>query len=149
MAQNKKNSKKKAPNWNSKGVEPAKEKEFEMFLMIFKPAEAKDIITALKERGLSGLDVWEAMGVFSLEAKVGDCVDFEEIDIKETFVNASDLSFIKNRDIHSIFSFCATERQIEALKPYIKEITDIFGGFACSDSDDFQPFVAVDSKTDA
>lgn len=149
MAQNKKNSKKKAPKWNGKGVEPAKEKEFDMFLMISKQAEAKDVIAALKERGLSGLDVWEAMGVFSLEAKVDDSVDFEEIDIKETFVDASDLAFIKNRDIHSIFSFRATNRQIEALKPYFKEITDIFGGFVCSDSDDFQPMVDVNEKTEA
>lgn len=144
MANNKKNNKKKAPKWNSKKAnEAVKAKEYDMFLMLSKEAGANDVITALKERGMSGLDVWESMGVFNLEAKEGDGVDFEEIDITETFVDSSDLAFIKNRDIHTIYSFRATEAQIEGLKPYIKEITDIFGGFACSDSDDFQPMVEV------
>lgn len=145
MAQNKKNNKKKSPKWNgaSKGQEVVKAKEYDMFLMLSKEVGANEVIAALKERGMSGLDVWEAMGVFSLEPREGDSVDFEEIDIKETFVDSSDLAFLKNRQIHSIFGFRATENQIEALKPYIKEMTEIFGGFACSDSDDFQPVVEV------
>lgn len=143
MAQKKKNNKKKAPKWNGTGQETVLAKELDMFLMLTKEVGATEVIDALKERGMSGLDVWEAMGVFSLEAKEGDSVDFEEIDIKETFVDGSDLSFIKNREIHSIFGFRATESQIEQLKPYFKEITEIFGGFACSDSDDFQPMVEV------
>jgi len=143
MANNKKNNKKKAPKWNNSKAETVKAKEFDMFLMICKEAGANDVIAALKERGMSGLDVWESMGVFNLEAKEGDGVDFEEIDITETFVDASDLAFIKNREIHTIYSFRATESQIEGLKPYLKEITEIFGGFACSDSDDFQPMVEL------
>ena len=145
MAQNKKNNKKKAPKWDGtgKGQEAVQEKESDMFLMLSKEVGANEVIAALKERGMSGLDVWEAMGVFSLEAKEGYSVDFEEIDIKETFVDASDLAFIKNREIHSIFGFRATENQIEVLKPYFKVMTEIFGGFACSDSDDFQPMVEV------
>ena len=83
------------------------------------------------------------MNVFNIEVREGDGIDFEAIDIQDTFVDSSDLSFIKNREIHTIFSFSATENQIEALKPYMKEITDLFGGFACSDSEDFQPIVEV------
>lgn len=142
MAQNKKNTKKKAPKWNN-AAEPVKEKEYEMFLMLSKQVEAKDVIAALKERGLAGLDVWEAMGVFSLDVKEGESVEFAELDVAETFVDHSDLAFLKNREIHSVFSFSATERQIEALKPYFKAITELFGGFACSDSDDFQPMVEL------
>ena len=137
-------NKKKAPKWNGKKVsEPVKAKEYDMFLMLGQEAGANDVISALKERGMSGLDVWESMGVFNLEAKEGEGVDFEEIDINETFVDPSDLAFIKNRNIHTIYSFRATEAQIEELKPYFKEITEIFGGFACSDSDDFQPMVEL------
>ena len=145
MAQNKKNNKKKTPKWNSnqKGQDIVKAKEFEMFLMLVKEVDAKNIIDALKEKGLAGLDVWESMNVFNIEVREGDGIDFEAIDIQDTFVDSSDLSFIKNREIHTIFSFSATENQIEALKPYMKEITDLFGGFACSDSEDFQPIVEV------
>ena len=145
MAQNKKNNKKKTPKWNSnqKGQDIVKAKEFEMFLMLVKEVDAKNIIDALKEKGLAGLDVWESMNVFNIEVREGDGIDFEAIDIQDTFVDSSDLSFIKNREIHTIFSFSATENQIEALKPYMKEITDLFGGFACSDSEDFQPMVEV------
>ena len=145
MAQNKKNNKKKTPKWNSnqKGQDIVKAKEVEMFLMLVKEVDAKNIIDALKEKGLAGLDVWESMNVFNIEVREGDGIDFEAIDIQDTFVDSSDLSFIKNREIHTIFSFSATENQIEALKPYMKEITDLFGGFACSDSEDFQPMVEV------
>ena len=145
MAQNKKNNKKKTPKWNSnqKGQDIVKAKEFEMFLMLVKEVDAKNIIDTLKEKGLAGLDVWESMNVFNIEVREGDGIDFEAIDIQDTFVDSSDLSFIKNREIHTIFSFSATENQIEALKPYMKEITDLFGGFACSDSEDFQPMVEV------
>lgn len=140
MASNKKNQK-KVPKWNTKKTEVVKEKEFDFFLMLEKEATANDVIAALKERNLTGLDVWEAMGVFNIEAKAGDEVDFEEIDIQETFVNTSDLAYIKNRNIHTIFAFRATESQLELLKPYLKEMTEIFGGFACSDSDDFLPTI--------
>lgn len=145
MAQNKKNNKKKAPKWNGDNAQgvAVKEKETEMFLMLVEKVEAKDVIAAMKERGMSGLDVWEAMGVFSLDTKENESVDFAELNIAETFVDSSDLSFIKNRKIQSIFSFAATEKQMEVLKPYFKVITEIFGGFVCTDSDDFQPVVEL------
>ena len=123
--------------------EVAKERAYDFYLMLEQKVGANEIINALKEQGLAGLDVWESMGVFNIEAKAGNEVDFEEIDIEETFVNASDLSFIKNRKIQSIFAFQATEAQVESLKLYFKHMTEIFGGFVCSDSDDFQPMVEL------
>lgn len=136
MATNKKKSKKKTMK-----PEVAKERAYDFYLMLEQKVGANEVINALKERGLSGLDVWESMGVFNIEAQAGCDVDFEEINIEETFVNASDLSFIKNRKIQSIFAFQATDAKVELLKPYFKHMTEIFGGFVCSDSDDFQPMV--------
>ena len=144
MAQNKKNNKNKAPKWNNTAKETVqKEKEYEMFLMLVEKVDAKGLYDALLEKGLEGLDVWSQMGVFSIELRENDCVDFEELIVKESFVDNSDLAFIKNRKIESVFSFRATENQMERLKPYFKEMVEIFGGFVCSDSDDFQPMVEL------
>lgn len=144
MAQNKKNNKNKAPKWNNTAKETVqKEKEYEMFLMLVEKVDAKGLYDALLEKGLEGLDVWSQMGVFSIELRENDCVDFEELIVKESFVDNSDLAFIKNRKIESVFSFRATEDQMERLKPYFKEMVEIFGGFVCSDSDDFQPMVEL------
>lgn len=144
MAQNKKSNKKKAPKWNGNNAAAlVKEKEIEMFLMLTQKVEAKDVIAAMKEKGMSGLDVWESMGVFSLDTKADESVDFAELNIAETFVDSSDLSFLKNRNIQSIFSFAATEQQLGVLKSYFQVIVEIFGGFVCTDSDDFQPMVEL------
>lgn len=144
MAQNKKNNKKKEPKWkDAKKNQQPEAKKNDMFLMLSQKVEAKDIIAVLKEKGMAGLDLWEAMGVFSVETGIDDAIDFEPIDIAETFVDPSDLAFIKNRKINTIFSFIATDVQIEALKPYLKEMKDCFGGFACGDSDDFHPIIEL------
>lgn len=143
MAQNKKNNKNNKSSKKKVTKDVVTEKVFDMYVMLSKEVSATNIIDALKERGLTGLDVWEAMGVFSLEASEGNAVEFEEVDREETFVDPSDLSFMKNRQIQSVYAFRATEAQMAGLLPYFKAMTEVFGGFVCSDSEDFQPILAL------
>mgnify|MGYP003297774666 CR=1 FL=1 len=143
MAPNKKN-KKKAPNWNTGKVAVAKPKEYEYFLMLEKEADVTTVIDALKEKQMPGLDVWPSMGVFLIELSGNNNqVEFEQLNIEETFAHPSDHAFVRNRNIHTVYNFIATEEQIEQLKPYFKEIVALFGGFACMDSEDFQPTVEL------
>ena len=141
MAQDKK-AKKKFSASKRREFE-SKPKKSEYFLMLEQKTDASKIVTSLREKEYTGLDLWESMGVFAIETKQDSTVDFEEISVEETFTDPSDHAFIKNRNIQSVYSFEATDEEVAKLKAYFKEMIAIFGGFVCSDSEDFQPMLAL------
>lgn len=112
--------------------------ELELLYMSTSELDAKAVVEYFKAESNIVIDLWEAMNVFEIELPNKVTVDFEPVDIN--FKNTSDAAFVKNRNIKSIFSFYIEEQDFEVLKPYMESLVSKFGGFVCSDTEDFQPF---------
>ena len=112
--------------------------ELELLYMSTSEITAKDVADFLKAESNIIVDLWEAMNIFEIELPNKATVDFEPVEMN--FKNTSDTAFVKNREIKAIFSFYIEEEEFEQLKPYMEKLISKFGGFVCSDSEDFQPF---------
>ena len=123
-----------------KKVEVAKEKAVFLDLFYMTPSEmtVKEMADFLKESGEVMVDFWEEMEVFEVGKSGLEPVTFEKSRVK--FEHPSDLAFIKNRGIQSIFVVTAEEKAFEQLKDCMGKLVEQFGGFICSDSEDFKPF---------
>lgn len=122
---------------NNKGTKIIK-KYLELFYMTPQIVSAKDISLILKEVEHTQIELWEDMNVLELILSNGNSIDIEPI--KTDFKNPSDMAFVKNRDIKTIFAVTVCEDDIEEVKDYFKVIKDKIDGFLCSDSEDFKPF---------
>ncbi len=113
-------------------------------LLFMTPSEvnAKEIAALLQESGLS-TQLWEEMNVLEIELPNGNSVDFESID--PNFKDPSDASFIKNRNIKTIFAIIICEEDIKAVTPYFEQLVEKHSGFVCGDSADFQPVLSGSS----
>ncbi|HHV09376.1 MAG TPA: hypothetical protein GXX75_03730 [Clostridiales bacterium] len=113
-------------------------------LLFMTPSEvnAKEIAALLQENGLS-TQLWEEMDVLEIELPNKNSVDFEPIE--PDFKDPSDASFIKNRNIKTIFAITVCEEDIKAVTPYFERLVEKYSGFVCGDSDDFQPVYAGSS----
>ena len=110
----------------------------ELLYMSTSEITAKDVVDFLKAESNIIVDLWEAMNIFEIELPNKATVDFEPVEMN--FKNTSDTAFVKNRNIKTIFSFYIEEEEFEQLKLYMEKLISKFGGFVCSDSEDFQPF---------
>lgn len=105
---------------------------------------AKDIAESFQEdKGLI-IELWEAMNVLQLELSNQNSIDFELIEA--SFRDPSDASFIKNRHIKTIFGITLCDIDLTSAIPYFEQLVDKFGGFVCTDSDNFNPFHAGSAK---
>lgn len=105
---------------------------------------AKDIAESFQaDKGLV-IELWEAMNVLELELSNQNIIDFEPVEA--SFRDPSDASFIKNRNIKTIFGITLCDNDLTSAIPYFKQLVDKFGGFVCTDSDNFNPFLAGSAK---
>jgi hypothetical protein len=122
---------------NTKKVEDT-QNYLDLLYMTPKVITAKDIKEALKEKAGILIEFWEEMNVLEIGLSDGNTIDFEAISTE--FKNPSDLAFIKNRNIQTIFYIRGQENSIEEIKACFQSIINQLGGFLCTDSDDFKPF---------
>jgi hypothetical protein len=111
-------------------------------LFYMSPAElnAKDIASLLKDTKEISIQLWEEMNVLEIELPNENSLDFEPIEA--SFQNPSDASFIKNRNIKTIFAININEADLNTVIPYFEQIVERYSGFFCADSDDFTPVYA-------
>lgn len=111
----------------------------DLFYMTPSVVQAKDIYNILHE--IEGLvtELWADMNVLEVVLKDGNVIDFEPL--KAEFQDPSDMAFLKNRKIQTIFSVTVCDENMEEMIPYFVAIVEQLGGFLCSDSDDFRPFL--------
>lgn len=121
------------------GYEKDKVKEVELDLLFMSPSDitARDIADFLKENSSIRVEIWEAMNVLEIELANQNSIDFEPLDIN--FQNPSDASFVKNRNIKTIFSIRIVESDLDMIKSLFEQIINQYSGFLCSDTDDFNP----------
>ncbi len=98
---------------------------------------AKMIADRLKINGFSEVELWEEMNILQIELADKKTVDFEPVGY--SFKDPSDVSFIKNRNIKTIFAVTLEEGNIELFRPVLKILLEEWEGFLCADSIDFKP----------
>ena len=115
----------------------------DLFYMTPEEVSAKDIAELLQAGGKCKINLWKEMNILELELPNQNPVDFEPI--APSFQEPSDASFIKNRNIKTIFAINLNEDDLKAALPCFEQIVDKFNGFVCSDSADFNPVYAGSS----
>lgn len=122
-----------------KGVERKEKKVFlELFYMTPEVVSAKGLSDFFKDWEEILVDFWEEMEVFEIGMVGLEPVSFEQGGME--FQHPKDQAFLKNRGIKSIFHVTAEKKAFEDMRAYLEKMVEEFGGFICSDSEDFQPF---------
>lgn len=111
----------------------------DLFYMTPSVVEAKDIADLLKENTDIAIELWPEMNVLEIELINKNTVDFEPLSVN--FKDPSDLAFVKNRKIRTIFGINLAEEDLGKVRRLFEQIIDRFSGFLCTDSSDFQPIL--------
>lgn len=124
-------------NKNKHSEQKAVPHYLDLFYMTPSKVSAKDIAMFFKDAEGITVELWEEMNVLELELSNQNTVDFEPLDIN--FSHPSDLAFIKNRNIQTVFAVSLTEGDLTMAKPYFERLVAEYSGFLCSDTEDFNP----------
>lgn len=131
-----------------KGSKKMEKKEvkkcFELLFMSKKEIDTRYIYNRIKEMEGILSDYWEGADVLEIEFPEKSSVDVEPI--SNELKHPSDIAFIKNREIQSVFAVTTYEDVLEQTKEIFTKIINETGGFLCSDSEDFKPFYIGESE---
>lgn len=116
----------------------------DLFYMTSGEVAAKDIAEIFRNKKGITVQLWEEMNVLELELPNGNGMDFESMEPR--FQDPSDMAFIKNRNIRTIFAITLYEADLQGAVPYFEQIIERYSGFVCSDTEDFQPVYAGSSQ---
>lgn len=122
----------------------AKKNYLNLFYMTPNEVCAKDIAESFREDKGLVIELWEALNVIELQLSNHNSIDFEPVEA--SFRDPSDASFIKNRNIKTIFGITLCDTDLTSAIPYFEYLVDKFGGFVCTDSDNFNPFLTGSAK---
>ncbi|MBQ8639463.1 MAG: family 20 glycosylhydrolase [Lachnospiraceae bacterium] len=84
------------------------------------------------------IEFWEAAEVIELTAGEKDSVDIEKI---ELFEEEADQKFLQSNGIKAIFTIHSEEANLDLVKQVFTAIVETCGGFVCSDTPDFLPYL--------
>jgi hypothetical protein len=104
---------------------------------------AKDIATLFENTYGLTVELWAEMDVMELILPNQNSVDIESIDAD--LKNPSDVSFIRNRGIKTIFAINLCKDDLSEATPYFDQLVAKYSGFVCADSEDFTPVYAGSS----
>jgi hypothetical protein len=125
-------------NKKSAGLKPTR-RYLDLFYMSPSELRAKNIADLLQDQKDLKIELWPEMNVLELELSNRNTVDFEALSVE--FKDPSDLAFIRNRKIRTIFSVNLAEEDLAVVKRLFELIIGRFSGFLCTDSADFQPIL--------
>lgn len=125
---------------------PAKvsKKYIDLLFMTPNVIHAKDIADLFHAQTGITIELWEEMNVLEFALPNQNSVDFEAID--SNFKDPSDLAFVRNRGIQTIFAINLCQEDLPVMAEYFEQLVDKFSGFVCADSEDFSPVYAGSSK---
>jgi len=116
----------------------------QLFYMTPSEITAKDIVAVLQENTELSIELWDSMNILEIVLPNQNSVDFEPVEVN--FKDPSDISFVKNRGIKTIFAVSPKEADLNTILPYFELIISRYSGFLCADSADFTPVYAGSSK---
>lgn len=125
------------------GKKPLENKEIlYLFYMTEKEIGAKEIADSLSDIESISVELWESMNIIQIDIDGNDEIDFEYFD--EGFHDEADVSFIKSRNINTVFMITC-EKDVFNRSSYIfKKLINAHKGFVCTDSDDFKPVYGIE-----
>ena len=121
---------------NKNQTQKETKKYIDLLYMTPSQISAKELSTLLKENKELSVELWEEFNVLELEFHNENSVDIEIINT----------SFVKNRNIQTIFALKLCEEDLDELVKYFEIVIVQLGGFLCADSDDFNPVYVGSSK---
>ncbi len=112
------------------------------YIMFEEIVSAKMIAEQLEELGYTEIDVWSEINILELELAPKVTMDFEPM---EPFEEPSDVSFINENKIKTVYALTLSNGLEAAEKKAIRGILEKFNGLVCGDSDDFSPIYRVEN----
>lgn len=97
-------------------------------------AELKQVIT---EGEAVEVHVWPELDIMEITLLSKATVDVETMN--GFMEEEEDLAFMKEHEIESVYAITIEESAFEEFGACMKKFIDAYGGFLCSDSDDFMP----------
>lgn len=114
-----------------------KSRNLELLYMAKQEVTVKELEQPLLNK-LEEIHVWPEIGIMELTLPSGKIADVEIL--TDYMTEEEDLQFMQEREIKSVYAMTIEEDALEELIPYVQCWIADFGGFLCSDSDDFTPF---------
>lgn len=105
---------------------------------------AKDIAALFGSTYGLTVELWAEMDVLELILPNQNSIDIESIDA--VLQNPSDVAFMKNRGIKTIFAINLCKDDLPEATPYFDQLVAKYSGFVCADSEDFTPVYAGSSN---
>jgi hypothetical protein len=129
----------------NKKTNPQETKTF-IDILYMTPAEirAKDISELLQDVEGVTIELWNEMNVLEIGLANDNSVDMEPLDID--FKDPSDISFIRNREIKTIFALTLSDDDLDAVEALFEKVVDKYSGFLCADTSDFYPVYVGTTK---
>lgn len=121
-----------------KATPTKKPMKMQLFYMTTNDINCKQVLEGIEEQEGMSIDVWESMGIATIEYSANEGIDFEECDV-ESFDSESDMEFVKQHEIKTIFQVTLVDTLKDKAGKFFQKIIDTNGGFFCTDSDDFEP----------
>lgn len=130
----KKNEKKKSKLSTMLASKP---KKMELLYMAEKEVSVKELEEALTSDTNEEVHIWPEIGIMEITLKSSGVVDVETMN---GFIDdEEDIAFMKEHNIVSVYAITVEEPCFEELRHCVTEWVRAFGGFLCTDSDDFTP----------
>lgn len=109
-----------------------------LFYMAKGDVNLSDIYHVLKEEKWP-LEYWKEMQVLEVVLSSKNTLDLEAVDYSNW--SDSDLEFQRRWQIKKVFAITGCQEDLSEVKDCFLKVISSLGGFLCSDSEDFQPFL--------
>lgn len=97
------------------------------------------LVEGLTEEEKEKIQVWPQIGIMELTLPSEKVVDVETMN--GFMDNEEDLAFMKEKGIQTVYALTLEEAAVAEFEPMARKWMEAFGGFVCSDSDDFMPMI--------
>lgn len=118
-------------------------KKLELLYMGNKEVTVKELeevlVEGMTEEQKETVQIWPQIQIMEITLPSEQVVDVESMN--GFMDNEEDLVFMKDNDIQTVYALTMEETALEAFAPYAEKWMTAFGGFVCSDSDDFMPMI--------
>lgn len=100
--------------------------------------EIYEVLTDSEREVTERIEFWDLADVLEIELNEKSSIDIEKIPY---FKNETDKEFLEAKGIKSIFAIKTDEQNKKRMTEIFKLVINRLGGFVCSDTDDFMPYL--------
>lgn len=97
-----------------------------------------EVLTDSEQDVTERIEFWDMAEVLEIEINEKSSIDIEKIPY---FKNETDRTFLEVNGIRSIFAIKTDEQNKQRMIEIFKLVINRLGGFVCSDTDDFMPYL--------